>query len=467
MSWTYTLNDLAQLIGAKQPDQSGVFQSVSTDTRTLQPGDVFFALSGPNFDGNRFVSEAFARGALASICTEQVPGGTCLITGDPLASLQQFAAAHRRRYAIPVVAITGSCGKTTTKDMTATLLASRYNVARTHGNLNNEIGCPLSLLQIDNTTNVAVIEMGANHPGEIARLCSIASPTSAGITIIAPAHLEGFGTVENVARAKAEIIQALPPAATFYLNCDDPWCVRMAEGFSGRLVRFGKAGTDVKLEDCRPQLPDGYLLKIDPIGEICVPIRCRAHVTNVLLAVAIGLDHGITDFEGPLQKALASMTRFLIRKVGALNLIDDAYNANPASMAAALDALSDYAMRQDEALLTTKPARRVAVLGEMLELGESARELHRILGETAASVGITHLYARGPHAMDMVDAALANGVGFACAMEDHAEIAKAIQSDTQPGDWILVKGSRGMRMERVAEELAMLNGVTMERTLDH
>src|SRR5690606_11767586 len=209
------------------PGRAVTFEAVSTDTRTLAPGQVFFALSGENFDGNRFVGEAFAKGAAAAVVREAAGDGPCLVVPDPLKALQAFAAYHRNRYPIPLFALTGSCGKTGVKDLTAAVLGSRWNVVKTPGNLNNDIGCPLSLLRIDEKTDMAVIEMGANHAGEIAELCRIARPTESAITLVAPAHLEGFGTVENVARAKAEIVEGLPGDGTFYVNADNPWCVKI------------------------------------------------------------------------------------------------------------------------------------------------------------------------------------------------------------------------------------------------
>ncbi|HOF38800.1 MAG TPA: UDP-N-acetylmuramoyl-tripeptide--D-alanyl-D-alanine ligase [Candidatus Hydrogenedentes bacterium] len=447
MAWTYSLAELAAAIECKPVAETATFSSISTDTRTLRAGDVFFALTGANFDANAFVGEAFAKGACAVVASRAHSSGPCLVVDDPLQALQRFAAWHRARFSLPVLAITGSCGKTTTKDLIAELLAPRFPVAKTPGNLNNDIGVPLSLMEIDAESGFAVIEMGANHQGEIAALCGMARPTEAAITMIAPAHLEGFGSIENVAAAKAEIVRGLGSSGVFYVNTGDPRCVAIGETFAGECVRFGESG-DVTLRR-REFLPSGdTLLEIDPVGPLALPLACPAHVTNVLLAVAVGLRHGATEFEGPLRKALAAATRFQVLRIGPWVVLDDSYNANPASMAAALEALA----------LRPGPGLRVAALGDMLELGKASRALHRELGRTAAAAGVQHLFARGAFANEVVAGALKEGCPHACAIESHADIAAAVHALEPEGGTLLVKGSRGMRMERVFESLKALYG---------
>ena len=443
MDWRYTIDRLADVVGAASPATGATaFVRACTDTRRLEPGDVFFALKGERFDGNRFVGEAFARGAVAAVTTTPNDAGPCLVVEDPLDALQQFAAFHRAQYQVPVIAITGSCGKTTAKDLIAAVLGTRYTVAKTPGNLNNDIGCPLSLLEIGGKTDVAVIEMGANHAGEIAALCRLVQPTEAAITMVAPAHLDGFGTVENVASAKAEIVEALGSKGVFYVNVDDPWCRHMAERFSGEQVRFGSSG-EVVLEACAFTGPGEMRLDIAPVGELRLPLACRAHAVNVLLAVAVGLRHGVQEFQDPLRKACGNSTRFKVVTIGPLVVIDDTYNANPASMAAALEALAEWPVQ----------GARMAALGEMLELGDAAAGLHRDVGVLAARLGVTDLFVKGAHARDV--AAAAEGV-HAEVMDGPEAIAAAIHGLARPGDMLLVKGSRGMRMERVLEALREL-----------
>lgn len=445
MAWSYSLAELASAIGCEAAAGTAAFSSISTDTRTLRPGDVFFALTGANFDANAFVGEAFAKGACAVVASRACGSGPCLVVDDPLGALQRFARWHRDQFSLPVLAITGSCGKTTAKDLIAGLLATRYSVVKTQGNLNNDIGVPLSLMQIDADTGFAVIEMGANHQGEIAALCGMARPTEAAITMIAPAHLEGFGSIENVAAAKAEIVRGLEPSGVFYVNTGDPRCVSIAGSFAGELVRFGVSG-DVTLRR-RELLPSGdTLLEIEPVGSITLPLPCPAHAVNVLLAVAVGVRHGVEEFEAPLRQALAAASRFRTLRIGPWEVLDDSYNANPASMAAALEALA----------LRPGPGRRVAALGDMLELGAASRALHRELGRNAAASGVHHVFVRGDYADDVVAGALEGQYPQARVVDAHADIAAAIHALGPDGGVLLVKGSRGMRMERVVEALKAL-----------
>lgn len=452
--WSHPIEALARAVGASGPVAEGAFSGVSTDTRTIQPGQAFFALRGEQFDGAAFVARAIAAGAAVAVTAAAdpaCPADRQIVVPDALAALQAFAAWHRSRHRPEIFAITGSCGKTSTKDLVAALLATRGDTLKTEGNLNNEIGCPLTLARIDADTAFAVIEMGANHVGEIARLCALARPAESAITLVAPAHLEGFGSIERVAEAKGEIASGLPPGGRFYVNVDNPWTRAIGERHVGPKVLWGSHG-DVVLRDCRFGDDGEMRVEIDPVGALRLPLRARAHAMNVTLAVAVGLQHGVTEFEGPLRAACARAARFKTGRIGALEVIDDSYNANPASMAAALEALGEW------------PARgaRFAALGEMLELGDTAEASHRALGELAARHGVARIFARGPHAHAIIDAARAAGVPRADAEDDHAAIARAIHQEARPGDVLLVKGSRGMRMERVLDALRALAGEAAE-----
>ena len=444
MGWTYTPLALADIIGVEPSAEvahAPAFTSVCTDTRILTPGQAFFALSGEHFDGNQFVPAALAKGAAVAVASEAIKG-SCIVVDSPLAALQRFATHHRRQYSIPVLAITGSCGKTSAKDFTAAVLAAKYRVAKTRGNLNNDIGCPMSLLGIQPDTNFAVIEMGANHVGEIAQLCTFAAPTEVAVTMVGPSHLEGFGSIEKVAEAKSEIVRALDVSGRFYINADDPWCRAMADSFAGEKVWFGKEG-DVSLRDCSFDDSGELRLDIDPVGVLRLPLPVRAQAYNVMLAIAVGLKHGITEFEEPLREACAASTRGRVLRVGPLEILDDTYNANPASMRAALESLA------------ARPGkgRRLAALGGMLELGDTAAKLHYDIGKAAAQCGVDRLYARGPHACDMIEGARQAGLAHAEILEEHAAIAGALYEEARPGDVLLVKGSRGMRMDEVIKAL--------------
>ena len=443
MSIAYTIADIIGMLGIPVDISSGEKQvsGVSTDSRTVQPGDLFFALSGEKFDGDRFVDAAFAAGAAAAVTHRPHATGTCLIHPNPLEALQTLAARHRDRCHARVIAITGSCGKTTSKDMAAALLGARYPTVKTLGNLNNDIGCPLSLLRVGPDTRFAIIEMGANHSGEIAALCRIARPEESAVTMVAPAHLEGFGSVERVAAAKSEILEALPADGCFYVNTDDPLCVKMSARHPGRKVLFGSQG-DVRLQSLHFDNDGEMVLSICPIGRIRLPLAIRAHATNVLLAVAIGLEHGIDEFEGPLREACKTASRFRVVRISPWTFLDDTYNANPASMKAALEALADYPGN-----------RKIALLGSMFELGDAAAALHAEIGAAAASLGIDWLWEIGPHAGDMIAGARAEGIGDAEVFDTHEAMAAAVRARAAGDDVVLLKGSRGMKMETVLQLL--------------
>ena len=443
MGWSYTISELAGMTGGEVTGRGDVsFHRVSTDTRTLERGDVFFALSGENFDGNRFVEEAFAKGAAGAVTHTANEAGPCVVVNDPLQALQRFAGGHREQFEIPVIAITGSCGKTSSKDLIAAVLQTRYKVVKTKGNLNNEIGLPLSLLEIDAGTEAVVVEMGANHLGEIARLCVIANPTEAAITMIAEAHLEGFGSLEGVARAKGEIVSGLPESGLFYLNVDDPRCVKIAEGFHGQIVSFG-ADADIALESCAFNEVGEMDLRVRPVGELVLPLHARAHAANAVLAIAVGLQHGVVSFEEPLRRACLESMRFKVLTAGPLEIIDDTYNANPASLRVALEALRDRPVS----------GSRMAALGDMLELGELADALHEAAGSFAAECGVEHLFVRGRHAEATLKGARTGGLEDVQVIDKHKDMAEAIAQRAGRGDALLVKGSRSMTMEKVIESL--------------
>ncbi len=439
MKLGYTITEVAGMIGISCPATAREIRvtGVSTDTRSLHPGDLFFALSGDTYDGDSFVDGAFKQGAVAAVTHTAHGTGPCLLHASPREALRHFAAAHRTNCPARIIAITGSCGKTTTKDMIAAVLGTKYRVSKTRGNLNNDVGCPLSLLDITPETHYAIIEMGANHPGEIARLCSMARPDESAVTMVAPAHLEGFGDIRAVARAKAEIVEALPADGCFYVNGDDPYCVEMASMFSGDKIYFGKRG-DVALNALDFDETGEMVLSIAPIGTIRLPLHVRAHSTNVLLTVAVGMHHHVSEFEAPLRAACADALRFKVVQRSPWIILDDTYNANPASMAAAIEALADYPGK-----------RKIAVLGTMFELGNASARLHEIVGETVAANRIDWLLAMGENAADMVAGARAAGIGEAAVFETHEAVAGALRASASAGDVVLVKGSRGMKMESV------------------
>jgi UDP-N-acetylmuramoyl-tripeptide--D-alanyl-D-alanine ligase len=455
MSWSYDLETIARVVCGTHHGANATVDGVSTDTRTLGPGTLFFALKGEKHDANHFLEQAFANGATAVVTNRADAPTPCIVVGDPLRALQDLARWHRAQFRIPLIAITGSCGKTTTKDYIAALLSTRYRVVKTQGNLNNDIGVPLSLLRIDPETEAAVIEMGANHIGEIASLCRIALPTDSAITMVGAAHIEGFGSVERVAAAKSEIASGLGPHGVFYVNNDDPWCRRVGLQYTGETVGFGRDGA-VALLGCEARPGEDMLLDIEPVGRLALPLPSPAHVNNVLLACAVALRHGVTEFQVPLLEACRQSSRFKVLQVGGIEVIDDTYNANPPSMRAALDAL---ALRGG--------GRKMAVLGDMFELGEMAESGHEEVGAYAGAKAVSHVWALGGHAERVAGAALAGGAGAARALESHEAIAREVLETAVPGDVLLVKGSRGMRMERVIEAMRALLGEPQEQQTGH
>jgi UDP-N-acetylmuramoyl-tripeptide--D-alanyl-D-alanine ligase len=443
MGWSYSINEIASALNVVGTDAPLEITGVSTDTRTIKKGDLFIALSGEHFDGNAFVDDAFKSGAAAAIGTIPNPNGTTLIVEDTLLALQDLAAWHRSHFDIPMLAITGSCGKTTSKDWTTELLRSRLNVLKTEGNLNNEIGCPQTLLRLDHDVEFAVIEMGANHKGEIRRLCELARPTESVITMVGSSHLEGFGSIDDIAEAKGEIVEGLSADGLFYLNSQDTRCRAIAHGFSGEVISYGcDKDDDVRLVEHEILEFGKMRLIIEPVGEIVLPIYSVPHIQNALLAIAVGVRHGVTSFEEPLSNAIRNSSRLKITHLDELCVIDDTYNANPESMSVALECLS-----QSGRLDTW------AILGEMLELGDASEQLHRALGEKAATTGIRHVLARGRFAQSVVESAKESGVEDARVVSEHDEMGDVVFNEADSDAAILFKGSRGMTMEKAIDRL--------------
>ena len=432
---------------------AGPFLSVSTDSRTAQPGDVFVALGGPRFDGNQFVSGALQRGATAAIVSDGVvpsPGSAAWIrVPDGLRALGDLAAARRRSLTAEIVGVTGSNGKTTTKDMIAAVLgATGHKVAKSVGNENNLIGLPRTILRLAGDERFAVLEMGMNHAGEIWRLAQIARPHVGVITNVGPAHLEGLGSLANVAAAKEELALALPSGATLVVNGDDPRLAEAAARFSGRKISVGSSGT--VRATAVTAIEDGQHLEIElERSKISVRLNARgAHnVQNALLAAAtghaLGLDaetiaRGLEAFRAP------PMRLEIVRLPNGARILNDAYNANPASMEAALIALS------------AEPAvRRIAVLGDMWELGVEEARYHREVGAAAARARVDWLVAVGKNADEMAAGALGAGIRgeIVSRCSSANEAADLLAERLRDHDVVLVKGSRGARMETVVERL--------------
>ncbi len=433
---------------------------VSTDTRTIVPGSLFVALRGESFDAHDYLAEAAAKGAAAAVVSEAWSAGhapplPALAVPDTLIALGAVARLHRRRFSIPFVGVTGSNGKTTTREMIAAILATRGPVLKTEGNLNNDVGVPLTLFRLDASHASAVIELGMNHPGEIARLTAIAEPQVGVVTLAAPAHLEGLGTVEAVADAKAELYQGLPAGGIVVANADDPRMLKRAVASGRRMLTFasgrGRRG-DVVVLEVLSQGDDGLRFVLG-VGNRELPVHIPALVgahnaANAAAAAAAAIALGASDRE--IVQGLAA-----VRPVGrrlrldtlpsGLRLVDDCYNANPASRSAALGTVV--------ALARGAGARPVAVLGDMLELGAFEAEAHRGLGAEAAACGVGLLAAFGPRSRAVAEAARAAGLDAFHTEALDALVAWARERLRPSSDVLLVKGSRGMKLERLVEAL--------------
>jgi len=423
---------------------------VSIDSRTLRRGDVFFAISGPRHDGHDFLRQAVDKGAAGVVIekgSEVPPPAFAIRVRDTTRALQDLASGFRRRRAVQVVAVTGSMGKTTTKEAAASAIGSTRRVLKSEGNLNNFYGLPLSLLKLEEE-EVAVLEMGMSAPGEIARLTEIARPDVGVLTNVAEVHLEFFGTVSAIAEAKGELFRGLPPGATAVVNADDPLVLDQARRFSGRKLRFGvEEEADVRGSAIRAT-PEGLRFKAVFRGEeleIETVLRGRHNVYNLLagLAAASALDVPFRDAARALSRVRPAYHRGERVDLGrGFVLVDETYNSNPRALRSALEALSE-----EEA------ARRVAVVGDMLELGEHGVELHREVGRFAAGLPIDRLVGVGPLAAHILEGALEAGAASSKlrSVANAEEAGRLLLDELREGDVVLLKASRGIGLERAIE----------------
>ena len=424
----------------------GTASGWSIDTRTLASGDVYFALHGDVHDGHSFLPQAFERGAMCAVIDrEPTAAGRYLRVNDTGFALQKLAQEARRAWGGSVVGVTGSAGKTTTKDVIAHFLSVRQPVGKTIGNLNNHIGVPLSILRIPDECRVAVLEMGMNHAGEIRALAAIAEPKVAVITNVGYAHIEFFQSIDGIAAAKRELVESLTASGTAVLNADDPRVMRFAAIHVGRSITYGfdpsadTRATDVEL------LPDRSRFRSGGVT-FSVPLTGRHGVSNVLAGIATARIFGIKPAElvaAAETIPIGKMRGERIQRNG-LTILNDSYNANPEAMRGMLDVLA-----------ATPGQRHVAVLGEMLELGSQSEALHRSVGKHAAAHKLDLLIGIGEASPWMLDEAIRAGLPSQSVLffEDSAAAGRALKSLLKPGDAILFKGSRGVRVERALEAL--------------
>ncbi len=433
----------------------GNFTGVSNDTRTIAPGELYVALRGANFDGHRFCAAALAKRAGGVLVESGLageidrPGEGCVIEApDTLQALQRIARAHRKRFDIPVIAISGSNGKTSTKEMTAAILGTRLRTLKTEGNLNNLIGLPLMLLRLDGSHDVAVLELGMNHRGEIRDMTRICDPTIGVLTNVGPAHIEHFRDLDDIARAKGELFRTMRPG-TIVVNADDPRVVRQARGLPHRRISFGLARrARIRGERIVSRGTEGQAFSLVAGGKrtrVTLPAPGRHNVSNALAAAGAAFAVGLGPLEVAEGLAFFENTkwRMQIMKLGRnIILINDCYNANPASMEAALRAFAE--MKGD--------SRGFAVLGDMLELGKTSEEAHREVGRLVRDLGIEVLFTYGKSAEAIAEGATSgSGATEVHRGRSHDEIAARLREMTRGKDWILVKGSRGMEMERIVQ----------------
>jgi len=490
-----TLGWVAEAVGGliRSGNRGGEIGNIVTDTRTLQPGDFFIALRGARFDAHEFVGEAFDRGAIGAIVetefagsasasakatadrsrnpADEGTGGSAEIDArragsaertrqglievkDTTKALQDLAHAVRKASGTKVVAITGSAGKTTTKEAIAEFLSGRFRVVKNKGNLNNHIGLPLSLLQLRERPDVAVMELGMNHAGEISTLVAIAEPETRVWTNVGDAHIGFFASPDAIADAKAEILERAERTHVLVCNADDGRVMSRARAFAGRTVPFGTAaGAEVRASEVENLGIEGMRARvITPAGErvLHTPLLGRGNLANVLAATAVALTFNVPldDVAAAAERLRPADRRGAIRRLrGGIVLIDDSYNSSPSALAAALDVIGREA----------RVSRKVAVLGEMLELGEHALALHRASGKAAAAAGLRLLFAIGGQpARALADAAIEAGMpASAVRYAEKSELAaRDITAAVKAGDLVLVKGSRGTRTDIVADRIA-------------
>jgi len=450
------LSKIARLAGASltSGDGSRVIDKVSTDSRTLKARELFVALRGENFDGHSFVEFAAKAGAAGAIVDSNwkghVPKNFALIrTKDTLQAYQQLGANYRKSLTLKVIAITGSNGKTSTKDFAASVLGRRFRVTKTEGNFNNHVGLPRTILEATSWDEVAVWEIGMNHPGEIAALAKLAVPDVAIITNIGVAHIEFMGSREKIAEEKGALAEEVNAHGTVILNADDSFTRSIAARTLGKVILAGTTAGNIRAGEIS-QSGTGTDFTILEGAHRCraqLPVPGLHMVQNALLAVAAGRAFGLSleDCAAGLIAAPLTKARLQIKDLGGVQFLDDSYNANPDSMKAALRTLVEL----------DADGKRIAVLGEMHELGDESERGHREVGETAAALKIDRLIAIGHAATAIAEGARHAGLQQTTVVNSTSEAAELLNEIAAPGDLILIKGSRASRTEKVIEHFAV------------
>ena len=446
-----TLSRIAQFISAdgKYPEQE-VAQGYSIDSRTVKPGELFFAVKGERLDGHDYVAAALEKGATAAVVEkkelQRFPmTNRFLAVDDTLAALQALAAAVRKVWGNPLVGVTGSAGKTTTKEAIAHVLASRFRVLKSEGNFNNHFGLPLMLLKLEPEHDMAVIEMGMSHAGEIRALAKIAHPEIGVVTNVAPVHLEFFDSIAGIARAKYELIESLPANGVAVLNADDEYVSQFGRDFKGKVLTYGmRATADIRAEKIRPRGAGGSEFDVilgNARQHTHLPLVGEHNILNALAAIAVGLARGLklSEAVGSLATLAPAEKRGQVLQLGNITVIDDCYNSNPKALNAMVDAL---------AAMNAK--RRIVVAGEMLELGASAEQMHRESGQHIAEKKVDLLIGVRGLAQAIVEGAKQVGTR-AKFVNTPEEAGEWLARETRDGDVVLLKASRGVKLEKALE----------------
>src|SRR5277367_2441478 len=445
------LSRIAEFLSAAgEFDPKAVAQGYSIDSRTIRPGELFFAVKGELMDGHDFVTQAIEKGAVAAVIrTDQAPRYTdkprLIPVNDTLVALQTLASAVRRLWAKPLIGVTGSTGKTTTKEAIAHVLSTRFRVLKSEGNFNNHFGLPLMLLKIEPEHDVAVIEMGMSAAGEIRALAKIAQPEIGVVTNVAPVHLEFFDSLAGIARAKYELVESLPASGTAVLNADDEYVSQFGRGFKGKVIAYGtQAIADVRAENVVTRGAEGSEFDVIMAGgreHARLPLVGEHNILNALAAVSVGLARGLKAAEavGALATLAPPDKRGQVLQLGNITVINDCYNSNPKALHAMVDALAAMPAK-----------RRIVVAGEMLELGPAAEELHRSAGAHAAERKIDVLLGVRGLAQAMVEGARKAGTPaeFVATSEEAGEW---LAREARDGDVVLLKASRGVKLEKALE----------------
>ena len=461
---TFTIRQIieatkGQLLAGSPINLDAEISGVSTDTRTINKGELFIPLVGEIFDGHYFVDKAIEKGASAVLIhrddadflPELFPAVAVIKVADTLKALQDLASFQRNRFNIPIVAVTGSNGKTTTKDMIALVLSEKYKVLKTQGNFNNEIGLPLTLLGLEDSHEVAVVEMGMNHLGEIHRLAEIARPNIGVITNIGVSHIQNLGTKENILKAKMEIFDFFTSEDRAILNGDDEFLSKIAEEFPYQVKYYGTSDiSSIKAENIKLLGEQGISYNLNIGGEthpVEIPIPGKHNVYNSLAAAAVGSLMGIEldKIANALRSYRSGKMRLNIFSTDSnIKVIDDVYNASPDSMKAAIEILKDLG-----------EGRKIAILGDMLELGDYSQKGHAEVGEAVAHKGIDILITVGQESKFIGTGASSCGMDNQniIHLESNKDVIEYLDTLIEQGDKILVKGSRGMKMEEIVEYL--------------